>query len=192
MGIFEDIAGRILVLDGAMGTMLQQGLSEEETLRAYIDAGADIITTNSFNANRISLADEGKAGKAAELAYESARRARLVADTADRRVYVAGSVGPTGKSLTLASDASDHTLRKTQNLVAGTKQPLLKVPYDKDTLGNTVGYSAISVCALTDPALALHFVRALEPEAQDAELTALLLERQSELNRYNAPLLDEL
>ncbi len=111
MGIFEDIAGRILVLDGAMGTMLQQGLSEEETLRAYIDASADIITTNSFNANRISLADEGKAGKAAELAYESARRARLVADAADRRVYVAGSVGPTGKSLTLASDASDPAFR---------------------------------------------------------------------------------
>ncbi|MBQ6045818.1 MAG: methionine synthase [Bacteroidales bacterium] len=111
MGIFEDIAGRILVLDGAMGTMLQQGLSEEETLRAYIDAGADIITTNSFNANRISLADEGKAGKAAELAYESARRARLVADATDRRVCVAGSVGPTGKSLTLASDASDPAFR---------------------------------------------------------------------------------
>ena len=111
MGIFEDIAGRILVLDGAMGTMLQQGLSEEETLRAYIDAGADIITTNSFNANRISLADEGKAGQAAELACESARRARLVADAAGRKVYVAGSVGPTGKSLTLASDASDPAFR---------------------------------------------------------------------------------
>ena len=111
MGIFEDINGRILVLDGAMGTMLQQGLSEEETLRAYIDAGADIITTNSFNANRISLADEGRAGQAAELAFEAARRARLVADAAGRKVYVAGSVGPTGKSLTLASDASDPAYR---------------------------------------------------------------------------------
>ncbi len=111
MGIFEDIQGRILVLDGAMGTMLQQGLSEEETLRAYIDAGADIITTNSFNANRISLADEGRAGQAAELAFEAARRARFVADAAGRKVYVAGSVGPTGKSLTLASDASDPAYR---------------------------------------------------------------------------------
>ena len=59
MGIFEDINGRILVLDGAMGTLLQQGMSEEEVLRAYVRAGADIITTNSFNANRISLAGEG-------------------------------------------------------------------------------------------------------------------------------------
>ncbi len=111
MGLFEDIEGRILVLDGAMGTMLQQGLTEEETLRAYIEAGADIITTNSFNANKISLADEGRAGQAAELAFEAARRARGVADAAGRKVYVAGSVGPTGKSLTLASDASDPAFR---------------------------------------------------------------------------------
>lgn len=111
MGIFEDIAKRILVLDGAMGTMLQKGLSEEETLRAYVDAGADIITTNSFNANRISLADEGRAGQARGLAYEAARRARAVADAAGRKVYVAGSVGPTGKSLTLASSASDPVFR---------------------------------------------------------------------------------
>ena len=111
MGIFEDIAGRILVLDGAMGTMLQQGLSEEETLQAYVDAGADIITTNSFNANRISLADEGRAGRARELAFEAARRARAVADAAGRKVYVAGSVGPTGKSLTLVSNAADPAFR---------------------------------------------------------------------------------
>ena len=111
MDLFEDIKGRILVLDGAMGTMLQQGLTEEETLRAYIEAGADIITTNSFNANKISLADEGRAGQAAELAFEAARRARGVADAAGRKVYVAGSVGPTGKSLTLASDASDPAFR---------------------------------------------------------------------------------
>ena len=86
----------------------------------------------------------------------------------------------------VASDASDHTLRKTQNLVAGTKHPLLKVPYDKDTLGNTVGYSAISVCALTDPALALHFVQALAPEAQDAGLAALLQERAEKARRRQA------
>ena len=55
MGILDDIRERILVLDGAMGTLLQQGMGEEEALRAYVDAGADIITTNSFNANRISL-----------------------------------------------------------------------------------------------------------------------------------------
>jgi 5-methyltetrahydrofolate--homocysteine methyltransferase len=112
MGIFDDIRERILVLDGAMGTLLQQGMGEEEALRAYVEAGADIITTNSFNANRISLANEGKAGQAAELAYEAAVRARRVADAAGRKVYVAGSIGPTGKSLTLASDADDPAFRQ--------------------------------------------------------------------------------
>ena len=112
MGVFEDIRERILVLDGAMGTLLQQGMSEEEILRAYVDAGADIITTNSFNANRISLAEQGQAGMAASLACEAAARARRVADAAPRKVYVAGSIGPTGKSLTLASNADDPAYRQ--------------------------------------------------------------------------------
>ncbi|MDO5442517.1 MAG: methionine synthase [Bacteroidia bacterium] len=112
MSIFDEIRQRILVLDGAMGTMLQRGLSEEETLLAYIEAGADIITTNSFNANRISQEDNGLADKAAQMAFEAAARARKVADSAGRKIYVAGSVGPTGKSLTLASDADDSTYRK--------------------------------------------------------------------------------
>ena len=112
MGFFEDIRERILVLDGAMGTLLQQGIDEEDALRAYIEAGADIITTNSFNANRISLAEQGHAGTAAALACEAAARARRVADTAGRKVYVAGSIGPTGKSLTLASDADDPAFRQ--------------------------------------------------------------------------------
>ena len=112
MGVFEDIRERILVLDGAMGTLLQKGMSEEEILRAYVLAGADIITTNSFNANRISLAEQGQAALAADLAYEAAVRARRVADSAGRKVYVAGSIGPTGKSLTLASDADDPAYRQ--------------------------------------------------------------------------------
>ena len=111
MGFLEDIRERILVLDGAMGTLLQQGMDEEDALRAYVDAGADIITTNSFNANRISLADQGQSAQAPDLAFEAAVRARRVADAAGRKVYVAGSVGPTGKSLTLASDADDPAFR---------------------------------------------------------------------------------
>ena len=112
MGIFDDIRERILVLDGAMGTLLQQGMGEEEALRAYVDAGADIITTNSFNANRISLSSEGMQARAATLAYEAAVRARRVAGKAGRKVYVAGSIGPTGKSLTLASNADDPAYRQ--------------------------------------------------------------------------------
>ena len=86
----------------------------------------------------------------------------------------------------VARDASDHTLRKTRNLVAGTKQPLLQIPYDKDTLGMAVGYSAIAVCALTDPALALSFVRALPPEAQDPAVEADLAERTEKARRRQA------
>ena len=112
MGFCEDIAGRILILDGAMGTMLQRGLSEEEVLRQYVEAGADIITTNSFNANRISQEDNGLAENAGEMAFEAAVRARKVADSAGRKVYVAGSAGPTGKSLTLPTDARDPAFRK--------------------------------------------------------------------------------
>ena len=113
-----------------------------------------------------------------------ARKAGRI-EVGEAPVSIAARAGK-ARLVLVASDASDHTLRKTQNLVAGTKQPLLKVPYDKDTLGNTVGYSAISVCALTDPALALHFVRALEPEAQDGELIAILLERAETARRRKA------
>ncbi len=116
MGIFEDIQSRILILDGAMGTMLQKGLTEEEALQAYVDAGADIITTNTFNTNSISqaaLCDASELSSAVgKAAYESAAAARRVADRAPRKVWVAGSLGPTGKSLTLASDADDPAYRQ--------------------------------------------------------------------------------
>ncbi|MCQ2172338.1 MAG: homocysteine S-methyltransferase family protein [Bacteroidales bacterium] len=101
-----------LVLDGGMGTMLQRGFTEEQVLRMYVEAGADIITTNTFTANRISQAATGLADKAAQMAFEGARTARKVADAAPRKVLVAGSVGPTGKSLTMASDADDPGFRE--------------------------------------------------------------------------------
>lgn len=92
--------------------MLQRGFTEEQVLRMYVDAGADIITTNTFTANRISQAAAGLADKAADMAFEGARTARRVADSSPRKVLVAGSVGPTGKSLTMASDADDPAFRK--------------------------------------------------------------------------------
>ena len=117
---------RILILDGAMGTMLQRhglsGNSEEfnftrpETVsaihKAYIDAGADIIETNSFSANRISQSEYGCSGRAREMALQAARLARSAADAAPRKVWVAGSAGPTSKSLTLAQDLGDPAFRQ--------------------------------------------------------------------------------
>jgi len=76
--------------------------------RCYIDAGADIISTNTFSSNRISQHDYACEEEAATMAREGARLARNVADSylPERKVWVAGSMGPTAKSLTLASDMS--------------------------------------------------------------------------------------
>ncbi|MBQ6283399.1 MAG: homocysteine S-methyltransferase family protein [Bacteroidales bacterium] len=116
---------RILILDGAMGTVLQgrglQGNSElfnltnpeaiTEIHSEYIKVGAEIITTNSFGANRISQAELGLADRAADMAEAAARLARKAADKAGRKVWVAGSVGPTGKSLTLPQNIGDPVFR---------------------------------------------------------------------------------
>ena len=137
---------KILILDGATGTMIQRyGLSEadyrdgvfekskvelhgnSECLnltrpeiirsihREYIEAGADIIETNTFSANRISQAEYGCEDYAARMAYEGARLAREVADEylkqGGRRIMVAGSMGPTSKSLSLSPDVSDPGFR---------------------------------------------------------------------------------
>lgn len=111
MSFREDLKKRILVLDGAMGTMLQKGFTEEEVMLQYIEAGADIIITNTFNANKLVQRTLGRGDEAYDMAYEAACRARRIADAAGRKIYVAGGCGPTGISLTLASDASDPTLR---------------------------------------------------------------------------------
>ena len=71
---------------------------------AYIAAGADIIETNTFSANRISQKEYGLEAHAREMALAGARIARAAADKAGRKVWVAGSIGPTSMSLTLAPD----------------------------------------------------------------------------------------
>ena len=145
MSFITDIEKRILILDGAMGTMIQKhGLSEDdyrnpelascgrelkgnneclnlthpEIIKAihqeYIAAGADIIETNTFNANRISQKEYGCEDFASKMAFEGARIARTAADEVEamaarigvkRKVWVAGSMGPTSKSLSLSPDA---------------------------------------------------------------------------------------
>lgn len=132
-GLRAAIAGRVVILDGAMGTMIQRlDLSEadfhpagmeipagrsvkgcndllclsrpeliEHIHELYIASGADIIETNSFNANRFSLADYGLSHEVGQINRAAAMVARRAADKADRPVWVAGSVGPTGKSLSM-------------------------------------------------------------------------------------------
>lgn len=123
--IRAELSKRILILDGAMGTMLQrkglQGNSESfnltnpETIgeihNEYIEAGADIITANSFSANSISQSEYNLSEKAGQMAEAAARIARKAADEAPRKIWVAGSVGPTSKSLSLAQNINDPIFR---------------------------------------------------------------------------------
>ena len=134
MILLED---KIYILDGAMGTMIQKfGVAEADNNserlnltrpdaikkihKEYIAAGADIIETNTFSANAISQAEYGCSDLAPLMAYEGARIAREAADEAaaiaaeiglTRKVWVAGSMGPTSKSLSLSPDASDPAFR---------------------------------------------------------------------------------
>lgn len=124
---------RILILDGAMGTSIQKyGLSPDDFLggkgnndilnltredvierihREYIEAGADIIETNTFSGNVISQRDYGQQEKVYEINLKGAQIARRAADSSDREVLVAGSIGPTVKSLSLSPDADEPQRR---------------------------------------------------------------------------------
>ena len=72
--------------------------------RSYVEAGADIIETNSFGANSLVQGDYGLSSIAPDMALAAARLAREVADAATRKVWVAGNMGPGSKSLSLVSD----------------------------------------------------------------------------------------
>ena len=64
--------------------------------------------------------------------------------------------------IVVAGDASDHTWRRAKSFVAGTDQQCVKVPYTKDELGEAVGRSSLALAAVTDPAMALAFLKALD------------------------------
>ena len=131
MNSLEDIIRkRILVLDGAMGTMIgsvmgkvgntdELNLSRSDVVadihRKYLKAGADIITTNTFSSQRISQADYHLEDSARRMALEGARIARKTADefmTAEKPRFVAGSIGPTNKTLSMSPDVSNPAARE--------------------------------------------------------------------------------
>jgi len=136
---------RILLLDGAMGTMIQRHKLTEEDYRGarfadwpsdlkgnndllaitqpdiirgiheqYLEAGADILETNSFNATRVSMADYGMEELVYEINVAAARLAREAADkysTPDKPRFVAGVLGPTSKTLSISPDVNDPGFR---------------------------------------------------------------------------------
>ena len=140
-------AERILIIDGAMGTMIQRHKLDEADFRGqrfanhhrdvkgnndllaltqpriifeiheqYLAAGADIIETNTFNAQRISLADYGMEDLAFEMNVAAARLAREAADTwtrktPDRPRWVAGAVGPTNRTASISPDVGNPGYR---------------------------------------------------------------------------------
>jgi 5-methyltetrahydrofolate--homocysteine methyltransferase len=141
------LSKRILVLDGAMGTMIQRYKFTEEDFRGerfkdhpsdlkgnndllvltqpnaikdihrkYLEAGADIIETNTFNGTSISQADYKTENIVYELNFEAARLAKEAADeftklTPDKPRFVAGALGPTNKTLSLSPDVNDPGFR---------------------------------------------------------------------------------
>ena len=131
MSRLEDLAKqRILILDGAMGTMIGEmmgkvgnsdalNLTHPEVIatihRQYLEAGADIITTNTFSAQRISQADYHQEAEARQMALEGARIARRCADefaSPEKPRFVAGSMGPTNKTCSMSPDVSNPALRE--------------------------------------------------------------------------------
>ncbi len=82
--------------------------------REYLEAGADIIETNTFNANAVSLSDYGMEELSYEFNYESAKLARAICDevgTADKPRYVAGALGPTTRTASISPDVNDPSAR---------------------------------------------------------------------------------
>ena len=84
----------------------------------------------------------------------------------------------------VASDASDHTWRRAKSFVAGTGQQCLKVPFDKDQMGQAVGRSALAIAAFTDPAMALAFVKALGNPEKYAGVLENLNVRTQRIRRH--------
>ena len=123
------LSQRILILDGAMGTMIQQyglrgnndvfNLTRPDVIadihRKYLAAGADIITTNTFNSQRISQSDYDMQQQARQMALEGVRIARRCADefsSAEKPRFVAGSIGPTNKTCSMSPDVSNPAFRE--------------------------------------------------------------------------------
>ena len=131
----EALSRGVLVFDGAMGTEIYRHhvftnrcfdelcLSDPNLIRQihtdYRDAGADVLTTNTFGANRVSLAKFALAERLSEILRAGAKLAREVADQADRSIYVAGSIGPMLTLLPQRATIEELIFEQAESLMVG-------------------------------------------------------------------------
>ena len=163
MKLREELKHRILVLDGAMGTMIQRHKLTEKDYRGerfaywkslvkgnndllvltqpeiissihkeYLEAGADVLETNTFNAQRISMEDYGMGELVREINLAGAKLARQAADeytaiNPEKPRFVAGSVGPTNKTASMSPDVNNPAFRAVNfdDLVSAYKEQML-------------------------------------------------------------------
>jgi len=142
MDIKTELEKRILIIDGAMGTMIQRYKLAEEDYRGerfkdwpsdlkgnndllsltqphivkeihkqYLEAGADIIETNTFNAQKVSLADYGMQALAYEMNLAAAKVAKEAVKESGKQAWVAGALGPMNKTLSLSPDVNNPGFR---------------------------------------------------------------------------------
>ena len=142
MDIKNELEKRILIIDGAMGTMIQRYKLAEEDYRGerfkdwpsdlkgnndllsltqphivkeihkqYLEAGADILETNTFNAQKVSLADYGMQALAYEMNFAAAKVAKEAVKESGKQAWVAGALGPMNKTLSLSPDVNNPGFR---------------------------------------------------------------------------------
>ena len=142
MNIRTELEKRILIIDGAMGTMIQQYKLDEADYRGerfkdwpsdlkgnndllsltqphivkeihkkYLEAGADILETNTFNAQKVSLADYGMQSLAYEMNLAAAKIAKEAVKESGKAAWVAGAFGPLNKTLSLSPDVNNPGFR---------------------------------------------------------------------------------
>lgn len=142
MDIRKELEKRILIIDGAMGTMIQRYKLNEADYRGerfkdwpsdlkgnndllcltqpqivkeihkqYLEAGADILETNTFNAQKVSLADYGMQSLAYEMNFAAAKIAKQAVAESGKQAWVAGALGPLNKTLSLSPDVNNPGYR---------------------------------------------------------------------------------
>ncbi len=190
----EAIRREVLVFDGAMGTEIYRHhvftnrcfdelcLSAPDLIRQihseYCDAGADVLTTNSYGANRVALGLFGLAEKLPEIHRAAARIAREVADAADRPVYVAGSVGPLPGQPQYADQVEPMIVEQVENLMAGGADFIL---FETQPNREAIERCALAMRRLSDVPFALSFAIVTNHESESGE----------SLDRMLAPLPDD-